>query len=239
MHRARSGMAVADRGRCAGSVLLRAVYLHRGSWTWSRRVQASPRSPSMVGRGRPGRFTLPAYLRDVLHAHWFVDPRSVRPPDRRSRSGQNCSFYCLGLRRGGVQRSLESGAGHADATANGSTSYSPLRAVVFSLIIAYGITSRGILNVRSALRLGLSYLLLAVYTGLVCAGAWFLLHRAFDYLNIHSDFAIVLWFGRDGGHAGQLRGHAAAADHQEDSSQPGRGLSKRPWPACPRTSYRR
>ncbi len=46
----------------------------------------------------------------------------------------------------------------------------PLRAVVFYLIIAYGITSRGILNVRSALRLGLSYLLLAIYTGLICAG---------------------------------------------------------------------
>ena len=55
--------------------------------------------------------------------------------------------------------------------------YAPLRVVAFNIIIAYGITSRGILNVRSALRLGLSYLLLAVYAGGVFAAVWYCLAR--------------------------------------------------------------
>ncbi len=73
--------------------------------------------------------------------------------------------------------------------------YAPLRVVAFTIIIAYGITSRGILNVRSALRLGLSYLLLAVYAGGVFAAVWYLLQRVFDSLAIHSDFAQALCSG--------------------------------------------
>ena len=44
--------------------------------------------------------------------------------------------------------------------------------MAFTLIIAYGITSRGILNVRSALRLGLSYLLLGLYAAGGLRGAY-------------------------------------------------------------------
>lgn len=73
--------------------------------------------------------------------------------------------------------------------------YTPLRIVAFAIIIAYGITSRGILNVQSALRLGLSYLLLAIYTGAVCTASWFVLQFVFGYLNIHSAFAVVLFTG--------------------------------------------
>ncbi len=73
--------------------------------------------------------------------------------------------------------------------------YAPLRVVAFNIIIAYGITSRGILNVRSALRLVLSYLLLAVYACLVFACVWFLLERVFNSLGIRSDFAQALCSG--------------------------------------------
>ena len=71
----------------------------------------------------------------------------------------------------------------------------PLRLVVFSLIIAYGITSRGILNVRSAVRLMLSYLLLGVYTSVICAALWFALREAFAGLGIDSEFALALCSG--------------------------------------------
>ena len=71
----------------------------------------------------------------------------------------------------------------------------PLRVVVFTIIIAYGITSRGILNVRTALRLGLSYLLLAVYAGGVFAAIWYLMERISRPLGIHSEFAQALCSG--------------------------------------------
>ena len=71
----------------------------------------------------------------------------------------------------------------------------PLRVVLFSLIIAYGITSRGILNVNSALRLALSYSLLALYAALVCTVVWYTLRRVFGVLAIHSDFAMALCSG--------------------------------------------
>ena len=51
----------------------------------------------------------------------------------------------------------------------------PLRVIVFDLIIAYGITSRGILQIRSFLRRGLSYGLLTTYAGLIYAAAWVVL----------------------------------------------------------------
>ncbi len=73
--------------------------------------------------------------------------------------------------------------------------YSPLRILAFTIIIAYGITSRGILNVRSALRLGLSYLLLAVYAGLVFAGVWYVYQRVFGSLGFHSEFVQAICSG--------------------------------------------
>ena len=73
--------------------------------------------------------------------------------------------------------------------------YTPLRVVAFTIIIAYGITSRGILNVRSALRLGLSYLLLAVYAGIVFVSVWYVMQRAFGWLGFHSEFAQALCSG--------------------------------------------
>ena len=71
----------------------------------------------------------------------------------------------------------------------------PLRVVAFTIIIAYGITSRGILNVRSALRLALSYLLLSIYAGLVFAAVWYVFERVFGLLGIRSDFAQALCAG--------------------------------------------
>ena len=73
--------------------------------------------------------------------------------------------------------------------------YGPLRIIVFDAVITYGITSRGILDVRAAFRLMLSYLLLASYTGAVCAVCWFALQRMFFHLDIHSDFAVALCSG--------------------------------------------
>ncbi len=73
--------------------------------------------------------------------------------------------------------------------------YTPLRIVAFSLIIAYGITSRGILNVRSVVRLGVSYLLLAVYTGMICTACWFMLRWVLGEMNLHSEFVLALCTG--------------------------------------------
>jgi signal transduction histidine kinase len=50
--------------------------------------------------------------------------------------------------------------------------FGPLRGVLFTLVIAYGITSRGILNVRSALRLAVSYVLLGGYAAFVFYISW-------------------------------------------------------------------
>ena len=47
-----------------------------------------------------------------------------------------------------------------------------LRMIFFDIVIAYGITSRGILQVRVVVRLALSYLLLAVYSGTLFILAW-------------------------------------------------------------------
>ncbi len=71
----------------------------------------------------------------------------------------------------------------------------PLRVVIFTIIIAYGISSRGILNVRSALRLALSYLLLALYAGGVFTAIWYSLARFFAWLDVHSEFAQALCAG--------------------------------------------
>ena len=62
-----------------------------------------------------------------------------------------------------------------------------LRIIFFDIIIAYGVTSRGILQIRAVLRLGLSYLLLAVYSGLLFSGIWFGLRWFFVHIGIDSD----------------------------------------------------
>jgi signal transduction histidine kinase len=64
--------------------------------------------------------------------------------------------------------------------------FAPLRAVLFTLVIAYGITSRGILNVRSALRLFMSYLVLAAYAGLVFWISWSVFGGALKYFWMDS-----------------------------------------------------
>ncbi len=66
--------------------------------------------------------------------------------------------------------------------------YAPLRVIVFTVIIAYGITSRGILNVRSVLRLGLSYLLLGTYAATIFYVAWISLGGIFHSLGIDSEY---------------------------------------------------
>ncbi len=73
--------------------------------------------------------------------------------------------------------------------------YSPLRILAFTIIIAYGITSRGILNVRSALRLGISYLLLALYAGFVFTAVWYTFQRVLHSLSVQSDFVQALCSG--------------------------------------------
>ena len=62
-----------------------------------------------------------------------------------------------------------------------------LRVIVFDIVLAYGITSRGIMQVRAVLRLAVSYLLLAFYSGLLFSGAWFALHWFFVRIGNDSD----------------------------------------------------
>ncbi len=64
----------------------------------------------------------------------------------------------------------------------------PVRVIIFDLIIAYGITSRGILQIRSFLRRGLSYLLLTTYAGLIYTAAWLSLRWACLYAGNDSSF---------------------------------------------------
>ena len=64
----------------------------------------------------------------------------------------------------------------------------PLRVIVFDLVIAYGITSRGILQIRSFLRRGLSYLLLTTYAGGIYAAAWVVLRWVCAYSGNDSMF---------------------------------------------------
>jgi signal transduction histidine kinase len=66
--------------------------------------------------------------------------------------------------------------------------FAPLRAVLFTVIIAYGIASRGILNVRSFLRLTMSYLLLGAYAGIVFYFSWAIFGVTIHYLGFESDF---------------------------------------------------
>ncbi len=68
----------------------------------------------------------------------------------------------------------------------------PLRVLILDFIIAYGITSRGILHVRAIFRLTLSYVLLALYAGLIFTVAWFFFRAAFLYLGNDSAFAPAL-----------------------------------------------
>ena len=60
--------------------------------------------------------------------------------------------------------------------------YSSLRIVIFDAIIAYGITSRGILHVGAAFRLLLSYLLLTLYAGIIFLVVYLLFGWIFSYV---------------------------------------------------------
>lgn len=60
----------------------------------------------------------------------------------------------------------------ARVTGREAIPYAPLRAIVFHLIIAYGITSRGILHVRAVFRLSLSYAFLGIYVALLFTATW-------------------------------------------------------------------
>ena len=63
-----------------------------------------------------------------------------------------------------------------------------LRVIIFDGIIAYGITSRGILQIRAVVRLTLSHLLLAIYAGMIYVLAWLVLQRAFLWAGTASAF---------------------------------------------------
>ena len=63
-----------------------------------------------------------------------------------------------------------------------------LRVICFDIIIAYGITSRGILQVRSVLRRVLSYLLLTSYAGLIYGILWVALRWIFLWVGNDSSF---------------------------------------------------
>ncbi len=62
------------------------------------------------------------------------------------------------------------------------------RVIIFDVIIIYGITSRGILQVRAILRIFLSYLLLAAYSALLYAAAWWVLRWVYLHAGIDSSF---------------------------------------------------
>ena len=63
-----------------------------------------------------------------------------------------------------------------------------LRVIIFDVIIAYGITSRGILQIRAVVRLTLSYLLLSLYAGLIYALAWLVLRWTCLRAGVDSPF---------------------------------------------------
>ena len=64
-----------------------------------------------------------------------------------------------------------------------------LRVIIFDVIIAYGITSRGILQIRAVVRLTLSYLLLSLYAGLIYALTWLPLR----WVLLHASVDSPLW----------------------------------------------
>ena len=70
-----------------------------------------------------------------------------------------------------------------------------LRVILFDIIIAYGITARGILQIRAVLRLALSYLLLTVYSGLLFSGGWFALRWSLLHIGVESDWLPVTMSG--------------------------------------------
>ena len=64
---------------------------------------------------------------------------------------------------------------------------SPVRIIVFDIIIAYGITSRGILQTRAVVRLVLSYSLLAIYSGTLFTLTWMALRWFCVRIGIEAD----------------------------------------------------
>ncbi len=66
---------------------------------------------------------------------------------------------------------------------------SGVRVIGFDVIIIYGITSRGILQIRAVVRIFLSHLLLAVYAAAIYAALWVVLRWMFR----HADNESTLW----------------------------------------------
>ncbi|MBV9658240.1 MAG: hypothetical protein JO295_09030 [Verrucomicrobia bacterium] len=78
--------------------------------------------------------------------------------------------------------------------------FTPFCALAYSLVIAYGITSHRILDVRAFMQRGLSYLVLFAYASTVFVAVWFLTKWLFGQLGFSSEvgpallsaFAVVL-----------------------------------------------
>ncbi len=76
-------------------------------------------------------------------------------------------------------------------------SYTPFCALAYSLIIAYGITSHRILDVRAFLRRALSYLVLFSYAGTIFTVVWFASFWLFERMGVDAEF----WPGLTGAFA--------------------------------------
>jgi PAS domain S-box-containing protein len=90
--------------------------------------------------------------------------------------------------------------------------FAPFRPVVFSLVIAYGIATRKILEVGLLLRRVMSYILLTVYLLALYAGVWWL------FTTLLSELAVT---------NAQTIGHIAAAVVVAFAMAPARGISQR------------
>ena len=66
--------------------------------------------------------------------------------------------------------------------------YTPFCAIAYSLVIAYGITSHRILDVRAFLQRGISYLVLFAYAGVIFTGVWFASQWLFERMGINANF---------------------------------------------------
>ena len=90
--------------------------------------------------------------------------------------------------------------------------FAPFRLVVFSLVIAYGIATRKIMDVGLFLRRVMSYVLLTVYLLALYAGVWWLVATALQSPAVNNSHAIA---------------HIAAAIVVAFAMAPARGISQR------------
>lgn len=90
--------------------------------------------------------------------------------------------------------------------------FAPFRPVVFSLVIAYGIATRKIMDVGLFLRRAMSYVLLTVYLLALYAGVWWLVATALQSPAVNNSHPIA---------------HIAAAIVVAFAMAPARGISQR------------